>query len=365
MGKFSFGHIFFLICAVSIASLKTYPQLFMALSGRDSWICSIIAFAIIVIYFDYIIQIYIKNDYCSIGQIFETAFGKYLGKFFLSIFTFEVIVSLIESMSVESNVIHTNFFLESPVWYVALFVVIPGFYVVKNGAYSIMVVLMGSMAMSTINGINLAMLTAPFKDYRRLFPVFENGLYANFFISIVKIIGMYSSIAIVIPCLSKLNKNKNARKYALISNLFIAQMILISTIGLLATFDVKRGNNIIYPKLIQTQLISFFGFIADGEFYVIFQLISSWFAKYVTAFFAVIILFKELNLNEKFLNKKTEAVLSIIIYVISCFVGREVIYLFKILDIYIYMNVVVFFILPIVTFTLFNIKNKKNINTLQ
>lgn len=359
MGKFSFGHIFFLICAVGIASLKTYPEVFLRISGRDSWIANAIAFVIMVWYFDYIIKVYLKNGCRSLLEVFEVAFGKGFGKIFLGLFTFGVFLSLVESSAVESSVMHTNFFIESPIWYIALFVIIPGFYVVKNGGYSVMIVIMACIVISVINGINLAILTAHFKDYRRLLPILANGFDTNFFISVVKTIGMYSSVAIVFPWLSRLTSDKNSRKYAFMSNLFVVQMILISTIGLLATFNVDLANVFVYPKLTQTQLISFFGFVASGEFYVVFQIISSWFAKYIATFFSILLLIREFKLDSIITNGKIEIVLSGVIYVLCYLSAQKLINLFKLINIYVYICIGVFFILPLFAFALYDMKKKK------
>lgn len=363
MDKLSFKHIFFFICATAIASQKTYPELFMNISGRDSWITDIIASVIMLIYFDYIINIWVKNNCKSMVDVFDRAFGKIIGRFFLAAFIFIMFLSLLESVSVESSVIHTNLFIESPIWYIALFVVLPGLYVLKNGRYSVVVVLIVSMGISIFNGINLAMLTQHYKDYRRLFPVLKNGIDINFLISIVKTIGMYSSISIVIPVLSQLKNSKGLRKYAFLSNLFIAQMVVVSTIGVLATFNAERANTLVYSKLIETQLVSYFGFIASGEFYVIFQTISSWFSKYIATFFSILILICELKGGKKLSLHKYQIIMSAVVYGISCFIAKKLIVLFDFLNVYVYICFGVFFILPIVAFTLFNIRNMYSIKT--
>ncbi|MCH3965933.1 MAG: endospore germination permease [Clostridium sp.] len=358
MDKLNFKHIFFLICAVSIASQKTYPEIFINLSGRDSWVADIAACVIMILYFDYIVNIWVKNKCKSIIDVFDGAFGKLLGRCLLAIFVLGMFLSLVESASVESSVMHTNMFIESPVWYIALFVVLPGLYIVKNGKQSVMIVIIISMVISVFNGINLSILTQQYKDYRRLFPIFQNGLNINFFTSIVKTVGMYSSISIVIPLLSQLKTDKKLRKYAFLSNLFIAQMVIVSTIGLLATFNSERASTLVYGKLIQTQLVTYFGFIASGEFYVIFQTIASWFAKYIASFFSIMVILKELRPGYKLPSLKIQIVLTLIVYIISYFSARKLLVLFKLLNIYIYICIVLFFILPIAAFTIFNFKNK-------
>ncbi|MCC9294089.1 endospore germination permease [Clostridium sp. WLY-B-L2] len=357
MGKFSFKHIFFIVPALSISSLKTYPQIFMNMSGRDSWVAIIITCMIMLIYFDYLINICLKNNCYSLHEIFTTSFGNLFGNLLLIVFASAVFLSLIESASVEANVVHTNFFIESPVWYILLFVVIPGFYTVKRGRYSVMAVIMVCIAISVFNGINLAILTSRFKDYGRLFPIFEHGINADFFLSIVKSIGMYSSIVIALPYLSQLDIKKGLRTYSFLGNLFVAQMIIVAVVGVLATFNVERANTIVYPKLVQTQLISYFGFIASGEFYVIFQVISGWFSKYVTTFFALVLIFREFKINKVVNPNIFLIVFTVVIYVVSYMTSKNLLTLFSFLNLYVYVCVAALFLLPLVAFTVFNLKS--------
>lgn len=362
MDKFSFKHIFFIISALSIASLKTYPQIFMNISGRDSWVAVIITCIIMLVYFDYLINICIKNNCYSLREIFISSFGNLFGNAFLIVFAAVVFLSLVESASVESNVIHTNFFIESPVWYILLFVVLPGLYTVKRGRYSVMAVIMACIAISIFNGINLGILTSQFKDYKRLFPLFEHGIGANFFLSILKSIGMYSSIAISLPYLSQLDIKKGLRKYSFLGNLFVAQMIIVAIVGVLATFDVERANEIAYPKLVQTQLISYFGFIASGEFYVIFQLIAGWFSKYITTFFALVLIMREFKLDKVINSNIFLSTAAGVIYIASYMISRNLFTLFKFLNIYVYICAAVLFFGTLAAFTVFNIKSGKNMS---
>ncbi|WP_236912817.1 hypothetical protein [Clostridium sp. Cult1] len=51
MDRFNPRHFAFLILATSIVSLKTYPTIFIADGGRDSWIAMIIASIIAFLFF--------------------------------------------------------------------------------------------------------------------------------------------------------------------------------------------------------------------------------------------------------------------------------------------------------------------------
>lgn len=360
MDKFSFKHIFFVICSVTIVSLKTYPQVFMNISGRNSWICVIISGIIMILYFDYLIKTAVKNDCYNLKDIFTTALGNFWGRLFLALFAMGLFLSLIESVAVHSNVVHTNLFIESPTWYILLFIVLPGLYIVKNGKKSIMAVIMVCIIISIINGINLAILTERFKQYKRLFPVFEEGLNYSFILGIIKSLGLYSSVAISLPYISQVQKTKNIRRATFIGNVFVAQMIVIAIIGLMATFNVERANTLVYPKLIQTQLISYFGFIASGEFYVIFQVISGWFAKYIATFFSLMLVLKELNIDKLFNMEFLPYSLSLVVYMLAYAVSNNLLGLFKFLNYHLYICLIVFFIMPLFIFTIYGIRVKIN-----
>ncbi|WML36915.1 endospore germination permease [Clostridium sp. OS1-26] len=285
MDKLNFKHLFFIICATTIPALKTYPQIFMRYAKKESWISVIIAGIIIILYFNYIIKICVKNNCFSLHEIYTNALGKLLGNLFLILFLFTLFLSLLGSASLETSVVHFNLFVESPNWYIALFIILPGLYTVLKGKNAVIIVIMVSIIISVINGINLYMLTYHFKEYKRLFPVFEKGINLDFFIGTAKALGLYASASIALPYIAQIKDKERVRRCAVFTLIFVVQMIIVSIDGILVTFSVERANVIIFPKLIQTQLISYFGFIASGEFYVIFQVISGWFAKYVATFF--------------------------------------------------------------------------------
>lgn len=358
MDKLSYKHFFFIMCSSAIVSLKTYPGIFMKDAWRDSWVAVIVACIIAIICFDYIMKIWISKNCNSLKSVFELAFGKIFGKVFIIIFTFTLFLTMIECASVETSVIHVNLFIESPQWYILFFILLPGLYVIKKGKNSVMVVLTFCIVVSIINGINLYMLTLPFKKYYRLFPVFAQGINYGFFIAVAKVLGLLSTSTISLCYLSQFDNSKKLRHCALIGIIFITQMIIASINGILATFEVTRANLLVYPKLIQTQLISYFGFIASGEFYVIFQVLAGWFAKYVVTFFALMNMLKELKIDKIVSMNILPYCITVIVYAISFMESYNLISLFSFLNIYSYICLINFLLIPLVTFTVFSIRAK-------
>lgn len=359
MDKLNFKHLFFIICATTIPALKTYPQIFMRYSKKESWISVIIAGIIIILYFNYIIKVCVKNNCFSLHKIYTYALGKLLGNLFLILFLFTLFLSLLGSASLETSVIHYNLFVESPNWYIALFIVFPGLYSILNGRNSVIIVIMVSMVISVINGINLYMLTYHFKEYKRLFPVFEKGINLDFFIGTAKAIGFYASAAIALPYIAQIKDKERVRRCAVFTLIFVVQMIIVSVDGILATFTIERANVIIFPKLIQTQLISYFGFIASGEFYVIFQVISGWFAKYVATFFGILLILKELKIEKVCNIRFLPYTISAIIYIGVLCTTNSLLGLFKYLNFYNFMCLINFFIMPTVIFIIYSFRVKR------
>jgi spore germination protein (amino acid permease) len=366
MDKLNFKHLFFIICSVAIPALKTYPQIFMTYGGKDSWLCVIIAGLIIIIYFNYITKVCVKNNCFSLHEIYSFVLGKSLANMLLSLVIFTLFLSLVGSASLETSVIHTNLFIESPNWYITLFTVFGGLYVLLKGKNAVMVVLIANIVISIVNGVNLYMLTYPFKKYSRLFPVFENGINIKFFIAIIKVLGLFSIAFTALPYLSQIKEKEKIRKCTILTLIFVVQMIIVATDGILATFNIERANSIIYPKFIQTQLISYFGNIASGEFYVIFQVISGWFAKYVATFLAIFLILKELNVNRRTWNVKIlPYTISGIVYISTLCTTNSLLGLHKYLNFYNYMCLINFFIIPTIVFIIFNFTYRRKIKQTQ
>ena len=121
---------------------------------------------------------------------------------------------------------------------------------------------------------------------------------------------------------------------------------------------LERANELSYPKLIQTQLISYFGFIANGEFYVIFQVLAGWFAKYIVTFFALMRILKELKIDKLFNMNILPYSITGLVYVISYAASNNLLNLFELLNMYSYVCLINFLLIPIVIFTIFSIRTR-------
>ena len=356
MDKLNTKHLMFIIWGTSIVAMKTYPNVFIINGGRDSWISVIIASIILLFYFIYLLFVCKKGNCYDMDKIYHRALGKTMGDIFLILFIITLIVCLIESCSVESNALHLNMLTDTPPWFFLLFIIIPAVYITKKGTRAITIVTIIVICLTMIAGINLAILTAKYKRFSHLLPIMAYGVTPSFILSIIKALGCYGSIAICIPFLSRLTNKSKITKHCVIAILIVIQMEIFANIGVLSTFGVVRALEINYPKLIQTQLVNYFGFIEGGEFYVMLQMVGGWFIKYVLALNAIMILLKKLS----FSNKYWIYIITLFVFIISYFISAKVVLLYKFLNLYVYFSVISFMLIPTIIFTVFYIKTKKN-----
>ncbi|MEK6266132.1 MAG: endospore germination permease [Clostridium sp.] len=354
MDKLNTKHLIFIIWGTSVVAMKTYPNVFIVYGGRDSWISVVIASIIILFYFIYILFVCKKTNCYNMTEIYHRALGKKTGNIFLILFIITLIISLIESASVEANALHVNMLSDTPPWFFLLFILIPAIYITKKGTRAITIVTIIGICLIMVAGINLSILTAKYKNYSYLLPIMANGVTSSFILSVIKALGCYGSIAVCIPFLSKVVNKSKITKHCIIAILIVIQMEIFSTVGIISTFGVIRALNINYPKLIQTQLVSYFDFLEFGEFFVMLQMVGGWFIKYVLTLNAILILLK----NLRFLNKYWIYFITLFVFIFSYFISAKVLLLYKLLNIYVYLSVISFILIPTIIFSIFYLKKQ-------
>ncbi|MCY6371856.1 GerAB/ArcD/ProY family transporter [Clostridium ganghwense] len=358
MSKLNCRHFIFIILGTTIVGLKTYPNLIIQHAVRDSWIAVSIASVLIFLFTIYILWICKKTNTYNLSEIYNSALGKILGPICLFFFILTLFLTLIESSSIESNALRENLLLDTPSWYILLFFILIAIYSINKGLRALLMITIFAIITIMFAGINLGIMTTKYKQSKYLFPILENGLDLNFWIGTLKSLGCYSSIAIFLPFLVDINKKERHKliKNSIIALIIVIQMQIISMTGIITTFGPKRALSIWYPKLIQTQLVSYFGFLESGEFFVMLQMVGGWFIKYILTFYAFLNLLKEFNIS----NEYNIYISSSAVLLSSFFISRNIFTLYKFLDYYIYISLINFIAVPLIIFTIFLIKYKLN-----
>lgn len=359
MDKLSTKHFMFFIFGTSIVTLKTYPSLLIQSGGRETWVIFILASILIFFYYISIINTCKKLNTYDITEIYRKALGKYLGTFFISLFYFNIFLSVVESSSLEANSMHTNMFIETPIWYLQLLFIIPAIYTLTKNLNAIKICTLIGLIFIFLAGINLVILSAKYKQYKLLFPIFPEGINISHITTLIKVLGGYGSIAISLPYLKFVEDKTHLKKHSIIAVIIVIQMEIISIMGVISSFGDARASTIFYPKLIQTQLISYFGFLESGEFFVMLQMVGGWFVKYIIAFYILLLFLKEIFIDYK---NSTIFIVSSIVFAISFLVAKNDLFLFKILNYYLYISSFNYILIPLIIVAIIRLRGLKQPN---
>ena len=344
----------FLIFGASIVSLKTYPNLIVEFAGRDAWISVFFASVLFIVYFLYLINICLKSNQFNLVQIYTKALGKILGTFMIILLGLSLVVALVECGSVEGSSVKNHLLLNTPIWYSLFFFFLAAFYSLKFNLNTIVIACIVGLSFTFIAGINLAFLTVKYKDLKYMFPMMANGFDKNFLMSIVKALALYSTIFIAFPYVDEVTDTKNLKKNSFIAMLIVAQMEIVAMHGLITTFGPERSLTILYPKVIQTQLVSLFHFLESGEFFVLLQIVGGWYIKYIVTSFSIICLLKNYNIHKKILYFATP-----IIYFITYYISHDNNLLFNFIgNVIVWVFLINFCLIPLIIFTIYFLKFK-------
>jgi spore germination protein (amino acid permease) len=358
MDTFSSRHYIVIIFTTTIVSLKTYPTVYLIYGKRDSWIAMIIASLMFFLFFMTMIKIWKKAKVLNMVEMYTKALGNKAGKVFIYLFISTLLLTLTESAAVEANSMRSNMLLDTPVWYFLLFFIFPCLYMVRQDIVAIVIICVVMILLIFLSGINLAILTAKYKRFEYLFPVLEEGINLNFIICIVKIFGLYSCIAISIPYLSIIEDKLKLTRDVVIALLVVIQMQIVSVSGLVMTFAPQYLTNLSYPKLTQTQLVSYQRFLEYGELYVLFQMLGGWLLKYIVTFYALLLLLKDLNFSTKKLKIAAYSI-SLLVYIGSYYLARDTFFLFRFLSLYSFICLLSFALIPFCVFIRYSVVVKK------
>jgi len=358
MPQLSSKHLIFIISALAIVSIKTYPTIFTKLSGRDTWIALIIASFFIFLYLIYILWICKKKNCFDFGLIYERALGKFFGNLFLILFLLTIFLTTVESSSVEASAMHNGFLFQTKTWQLLLLSVPVAIYIVHSGYDAVLNTVLIGIFFIAISGMVLFLLTKNYKDYSQLSPILEHGFNLQFFNSVIKLIGAYSSIAIFLPLLKYVRDIKNISKFSLFGFLFVTQLQVVSMLGTLATFEIDILNSMCYPKLVQTQLIRQANFLDAGQLFVMLQIVGGWIIKLTLTLYVITKILERFKLNKPL----HLYILGIVIYSSACFASSNIFILFNLLNSFVYIEFVNFIVLPLMIFTIFLFRGNNKVS---
>lgn len=355
MNKLSAKHFVLFIFGVTCISYKTYTSIFIDLGGRDTWICLIAAFLLFLAFAMYLTHIIDSRNPCDINYIFTTGLSKPIGNVFIMLFALGLFLASLEAAAVEVNIMKTNFFTESPIWYIMLFFLLPSIFLLGKKIETLLIFIIVSIASLVFNSLLLSLIVEKYKNVEYLLPVLGPGLKPSLFYCILLIIGSFSAFVIVLPYIKYVTRNSKLKKHNFISLALIGIFMLYTTIGLISTFGPLRASNIFYPEYIQAQRVQIGGFISFGELFFLFQTIIGFFIKYLLCSYGIYIIYEKYIHNKKVFI----TVYTLLVFVLASFIGSNNYILFRLLNYYQVINLVLFVAVPLIAAIGFNIRAKK------
>lgn len=358
MNKMSTKHLMFFIIAVSVIALRSYSSIFINYGGRDSALIALIASILIYFYFILLMNVCERTSSYNFADIIYHSFSKSISNIMILVFSIGLFLSSIESASIESSSIHTNFFLSTPIWYCLLFFIIPAAYVLNKNFNSILITIIISVSMVLIGDIILFILLAKYLDFNYLLPILKDGFNQDKWLCLLQIFCSLSSIAIVLPHLSHLNSKKYLIRYSSFAIVICSILIITSFVSTITFFGPERASNIFYPEYVASQRVQIASFLEFGELFYIFRSVLMWFLKYILSSYGILLLYKD-----KINNKKLFIIFySTIIFVASYILTENQYYLFTTLEVLQLIIGFIYIVIPAICFITHYFKYKRNIN---
>ncbi|MGG7078733.1 GerAB/ArcD/ProY family transporter [Clostridium sardiniense] len=357
MNKLSSKHYLFFICVVSFISLRSYSSIFISMGGADTWLAGIIAGIIYLAYLYFIIYVCKKTNTFDIKVIFKGAYPEKIGNIFIFIFALTLFLTSIESAAAQSDSIHSNIFIETPIWYSLLFFIIPAAYLITRRLETLLIVITVTIVLVFSTMFIVELFTFSYQHYTYLLPIMGLGINKEFILCILLILGAFCSTAVTFPFLKYVDKKEKLSKFTLIAGLIIVFISVSSVISAVTTFGPLRASNIYYPEFLRTQRIEIQRFIEFGDLLFISKTTCLWFLKYVLCAVAILYLYKD-----KFSNKRVYAIVySIIAYICAFFVTKNHYAFFDFLRYYQLVALLLLGIMPFITFCIYYYRWNKHL----
>ncbi|MGN9134654.1 GerAB/ArcD/ProY family transporter [Clostridium sp. HCP1S3_B4] len=355
MNKLSTKHFMFFIFCTMVVSIRIYSSVFISEGQRNTWIISLFSGILVILCYLYILEISSKTNTLSINSVYNKSYPKLLNKLLLFTFILGLFVTSVESISSYASSTHTNLFMETPIWFCILFMLIPSCYILTRKFNSILIIVLIIGIIAIIGDIIYLALIVKYLDFTKLLPIAYNIFNKNSLKCFFLILGSMSSVMITLPILNYLSDTKHLIKHSFISTLLCIILIDISLITLITFFGPQRSANIFYPEYLQSQQIQIVNFIEFGQIFYIFRSVCMFFAKYLISSFGIITILKDK------IKSKTLFVLlyNIIIFCISIYLAKDQYLFFRNLEFIQYIFIGTFLIIPLITYSIFYIKNKQ------
>lgn len=289
-------------------------------------------------------------------KILEKVYGKFLGKIFISIYTFYFFH--LGSMCIRNitEYIQVVSLPETPQYITAILIGVLSIYIV-NAGFSVLT----TWAKIVLPIIVIMILTTfifaiPKFNYSYIKPVLFNGWKPVISSAYSILTFPFAETIIFMVFFSSLNNKQNTTKVYLIGILIGGSLLLIAGVRNILLLGFPNMSDMYFPSYYATSIINIPGFLQRVELIISTNLLLSGVAKTATCLYAsslgVINLFKLKNMN------KTTIIVCFFMIILSLLIYRNTMEMFSFLDIYKYYVIPFQFLIPILTLIVGMIRKK-------
>ncbi|WP_419393852.1 endospore germination permease [Cytobacillus praedii] len=272
--QFSRIQLFFvLILFIGISNHVLILPHLLSSAKRDSWVCVIVAYFILLCWGYLIYRIMSRNSQRQkLYYWLQARSGKQISKFILTLLMLYIVSVGVISFYDLIQTVQIYFLPLSPSWLVMLPFLLLCVWTAYSGMKSIVYISTVLLPLVWLLGHFVAFSTMDAKDYSYIFPVLING-YDPIIKGTITILGGSVDLLVLLLLQHHLNKSYSFL-YILILISILLGLVLGPTLGSIAAFGPSIAADMRFPAFELWRLITLGQHISHVDFLAVFQLLS-------------------------------------------------------------------------------------------
>lgn len=241
--------IYILVTRISVA-ISVMPTINVPPYNHDNWI--MVLFSIIYTFIVMLPLLFLANkfkDYSMVGYM-KIIYGKTFGKFLGILYSLYFIMKSINNITIQSEMIATNFLIDSSNVVIISLMMITSIYLVSTGIKNILASseLIAPIALFIIT---VLLLVGLFKlDYSIILPILKYSSFKDLNLGAMKLTPYYTDIFFLTMIVPELKNKKDINKIFIITAILSLVFLSIATIIVFCSLGVEQARHSNFPYLL-------------------------------------------------------------------------------------------------------------------
>ncbi|MCG6182308.1 endospore germination permease [Anoxybacillus sp. LAT_38] len=290
--------IVFMLSVGLVNHVMVIPVL-LEVAGRDAWMSILVTAILYTMWLFFLYRIIKKMN----GQTFFEWVSRRMGRFIAWAFCIIIALFLFLMMSVTIKDTLTwtitSYFPQTPIFILSLLFILTAYICVSSNIQSLAIAAGVILFFVVILGFFVMTTNFIYKDYTRLFPVFEKGIFPMLR-GVTYSAGGLAELALLIFLQQRIKPTIQFK------NMWVLGMILVGLtlgplMGSITIFNVSESVNQRYPAYEQWRMLQIGKYISHVDFFSIYQWLSGALIRVCFILFVMIDLFPLQRTNQKWL----------------------------------------------------------------